>query len=117
MSKMLPNSFKIAFFSLFLLQTISFVNAQLPIEQFLPFGHQFSDAELERADDANSSAIKLDVPFPFFDQLHDRLWINTNGIITFLKPLEKDDFPDCAANLPQKFQGIAPFWLLFKFVI
>lgn len=59
-------------------------------------------------DDGGSGKISLFQPFPFFGKRHDNIYVNNNGIITFLQELKTyrpESFP-----LKDDTPIIAPYW-------
>ncbi|XP_038073405.1 sushi domain-containing protein 2-like [Patiria miniata] len=54
-----------------------------------PFGAAEGDSFLSQSDDASSGAIPITIPFPFFDHSHDALFVNTNGVVSFLIPVSQ----------------------------
>ncbi|XP_071497302.1 sushi domain-containing protein 2-like [Diadema antillarum] len=73
-----------------------------------PYGESVGDSRLPRNDDGGSGEIVLDLEFPYFDQNHEFLIVNTNGIISFLKNVSQytpDSFP-----LDDDRRVVAPFW-------
>jgi hypothetical protein len=80
--------------------------AEVPIEDFFPFGVEAGDAELERADDASSPPQSLSLPYPFFDIAQQNLWVNENGMVSFDRKHE-DFTPFCNSS---QYKIIVPFW-------
>ncbi|XP_070175802.1 sushi domain-containing protein 2-like [Littorina saxatilis] len=75
---------------------------------FYPYGEDASDNATEKTDDGGSGKITLWQPFPFFAKRHDKLYVNNNGVISFLQNLRiyrPEDFP-LTDNTPL----IAPYW-------
>ena len=86
-------------------------SAQAPLLTGLGGERGYGETCLHRNDDGSSSAIDLTPVFPaglrFFDRTHTRVFVNTNGNITFggaLSTYTPNAFP--VANQPM----IAPFW-------
>ncbi|XP_070567838.1 sushi domain-containing protein 2-like isoform X2 [Ptychodera flava] len=76
-------------------------------ELFYPYGPEVGDNNNSINDDESSGEIFISIPFPFFDQDHDSLWVNTNGIISFLSEVRQytpDPFPLVGRRV------VAPFW-------
>ncbi|XP_070567836.1 sushi domain-containing protein 2-like [Ptychodera flava] len=74
---------------------------------FYPYGAEVGDNINLINDDGSSGEIFISIPFPFFDQDHDSLWVNTNGIISFLSEVSQftpDPFPLEGRRV------VAPFW-------
>ena len=86
------------------------MNCNVAVNEFFPFGTQHGDIELNPAnkDDGSSNTISLIIAFPFFNYLHNSIWVNVNGAISFLKPISTYT-PICTA-MTQEFRMIAPFW-------
>ncbi|XP_070554812.1 sushi, nidogen and EGF-like domain-containing protein 1 [Ptychodera flava] len=73
-----------------------------------PYGPEFGDNVNEKNDDGGSGEYFVSIPFPFFDENHDSLWVNTNGVISFLTEVmtfTPDPFP-----LDDNRRLVAPFW-------
>ncbi|XP_072040715.1 sushi domain-containing protein 2-like [Amphiura filiformis] len=72
-----------------------------------PYGAEVGDIALPEEDDGGTS-IDIDIDFPFFDHNHRSLFINTNGIISFLQNVVQytpEVFP-----LGNNRRVIAPYW-------
>ncbi|XP_038054969.1 sushi domain-containing protein 2-like [Patiria miniata] len=77
---------------------------------FFPYGSSVGDKELPIEDD---TGIELELPatisyFPFFDQNHRSLYVNTNGVVSFLQNVVQytpESFP-----LGNDRRIIAPYW-------
>ncbi|XP_022099546.1 sushi domain-containing protein 2-like [Acanthaster planci] len=75
---------------------------------FFPYGPDEGDVELPIEDD---TGIELQISisyFPFFDQNHRSLYVNTNGVVSFLENVVQytpDSFP-----LGNNRRIIAPYW-------
>ncbi|XP_046338970.2 sushi domain-containing protein 2-like isoform X2 [Haliotis rufescens] len=80
----------------------------LPLSDFYPFNASAGDNLTDDSDDGGSGSIKIGVPFPFFNRSHDKIFVNNNGIISFLDQLKTyrpENFP-----LDSETPIIAPFW-------
>ncbi|XP_070554203.1 protein mesh-like [Ptychodera flava] len=77
-------------------------------EVLYPYGPEFGDAINELNDDGSSGQVFLSTLFPFFDEDHDFLWVNTNGVISFLK--EVVAYTPLSFPLGDDWRLIAPFW-------
>ncbi|XP_033646828.1 sushi domain-containing protein 2-like [Asterias rubens] len=91
---------------LLFLTVVSLVTAQ---EQglFFPYGREAGDSNLEPEDDGGEEVV-ISIDFPFFDQNHRSLYVNTNGVVSFLQNVVQytpDSFP-----LGNDRRMIAPFW-------
>ncbi|XP_078360280.1 dendrite extension defective protein 1-like [Oculina patagonica] len=76
---------------------------------FYPFGQSQGDQRLPPNDDGGSGTIPISIPFPFFDQKHNSLFVNTNGVISFLAQVTQYTpaaFPLSGDNRKM----VAPFW-------
>ncbi|XP_077984790.1 protein mesh-like [Glandiceps talaboti] len=73
-----------------------------------PYGVEVGDFLTERSDDGSSGEILLSIPFPFFDYNHHSLWVNTNGVISFLTNVWH--FQPAAFPLANDIRLVAPFW-------
>uniref|UniRef100_A0A914Z252 NIDO domain-containing protein n=1 Tax=Panagrolaimus superbus TaxID=310955 RepID=A0A914Z252_9BILA len=60
------------------------------------------------SDDGSTAAQHLTIPFPFFDKLYPKLWINVNGAISFFTTIA--DFTPTCAPVAQAYSMISPFW-------
>lgn len=96
-------------FASFLLS--SRASGMVNLTEFFPFGPSAGDLEVSRGDETNSPEVHLHTPFPFFDELHSTLWINANGGISFLKPIDKY-VPFCGAPTKNDHRIIMPFWFV-----
>ncbi|CAB3980322.1 sushi domain-containing 2-like [Paramuricea clavata] len=84
----------------------SFIQA-VSVREFYPFS-RFTDRKLPANDDGSSGELTLSVPFPFFKSKYQRLYVNTNGVISFKDSVEEFipvTFPT-ANDQPM----IAPYW-------
>ncbi|XP_060075248.1 sushi domain-containing protein 2-like [Ylistrum balloti] len=80
----------------------------IPIEEFYPFGESNGDSDFPKNDDGSSPAVTISTLFPFFNNQHGSLYVNTNGVISFLGVVSQytpDPFP-----LDNSRRLIAPFW-------
>ncbi|KAL9985251.1 hypothetical protein ACROYT_G007629 [Oculina patagonica] len=78
------------------------------LQNFYPFGQSEGDLLLPANDDGSSGTVPISIPFPFFDRNHDSLFVNTNGVISFLVQVSQytpDTFP-----LGDNRRLVAPFW-------
>ncbi|XP_013419198.1 sushi domain-containing protein 2 [Lingula anatina] len=73
-----------------------------------PYGTNNGDATAPVNDDGSTSAITLSTGFPYFDQLHTRLYVNTNGALSFLGTVST--YTPQAFPLDSNRRLIAPFW-------
>ncbi|NXU79942.1 SNED1 protein, partial [Oreotrochilus melanogaster] len=75
---------------------------------FYPFGPTQGDAATRKQDDGGSELRPLSVPFPFFGAGHTGLYVNNNGIISFLK--EVSQFTPVAFPISKDRRVVAAFW-------
>ncbi|XP_078360269.1 sushi domain-containing protein 2-like isoform X2 [Oculina patagonica] len=78
------------------------------LPNFYPFGQSEGDQVLPPNDDGSSGTMPISIPFPFFDQYHNSLFVNNNGVISFLVEVSQytpDTFP-----LGGNRRLVAPFW-------
>uniref|UniRef100_A0A8C6S0V9 Sushi, nidogen and EGF-like domains 1 n=1 Tax=Nannospalax galili TaxID=1026970 RepID=A0A8C6S0V9_NANGA len=66
------------------------------------------DAVTPKQDDGGSGLRPLSVPFPFFGAEHSGLYVNNNGIISFLK--EVSQFTPVAFPIAKDRRVVAAFW-------
>ncbi|CAH3144389.1 unnamed protein product [Pocillopora meandrina] len=93
--------------TLFALSQLSILEA-LVLPNFYPFGQSEGDQLVPTNDDGSSGTIPISVPFPFFDRNHNSLFVNTNGVISFLVQVSQytpDTFP-----LDGNRRVVASFW-------
>ena len=84
------------------------VYMRIELEDFYPYGPENGDTEVPTNDDESSGLVNIGFPFPFFDDEHESLFVNTNGVISFLRQVSQytpDSFP-----LDNNRRLIAPFW-------
>ena len=55
----------------------------IEIQDFLPYGIDVGDKQMPTTDDAASDPIDISVKFPFFQNNFQRIFLSTNGLITF----------------------------------
>ncbi|KAM6260373.1 sushi, nidogen and EGF-like domain-containing protein 1 isoform 10-T10 [Spheniscus humboldti] len=80
----------------------------VPLADFYPFGPTQGDAATRKQDDGGSELRPLSVPFPFFGAGHTGLYVNNNGIISFLK--EVSQFTPVAFPISKDRRVVAAFW-------
>ncbi|XP_078360277.1 sushi domain-containing protein 2-like isoform X2 [Oculina patagonica] len=78
------------------------------IPNFYSFGQSEGDLLLPPNDDESSGTIPISIPFPFFDRNHDSLFVNTNGVISFL--VQVSQYTPDAFPLGDNRRLVAPFW-------
>lgn len=80
----------------------------IKFKDLYPFGDQAGDTAMGKNDDGSSPEIPISTLFPFFNHQHSKLIVNTNGVISFLKPVSTytpNPFP-----IPNDARMIALFW-------
>uniref|UniRef100_A0ABM0M9L1 Protein mesh-like n=1 Tax=Saccoglossus kowalevskii TaxID=10224 RepID=A0ABM0M9L1_SACKO len=77
-------------------------------EIFYPYGPEIGDETNPINDDGSSGEQFISIPFPFFETFHDSLWINTNGIISFIMGIE--EYTPHPFPLGDTWRVVAPFW-------
>ncbi|XP_036757174.2 sushi, nidogen and EGF-like domain-containing protein 1 isoform X1 [Manis pentadactyla] len=78
------------------------------LADFYPFGAERGDAVTPKQDDGGSGLRPLSVPFPFFGAEHSGLYVNNNGIVSFLK--EVSQFTPVAFPIAKDRCVVAAFW-------
>ncbi|KAM6178478.1 LOW QUALITY PROTEIN: sushi, nidogen and EGF-like domain-containing protein 1 [Rhynchocyon petersi] len=78
------------------------------LADFYPFGAERGDAVTPKQDDGGSGLRPLSAPFPFFGARHSGLYVNNNGIISFLK--EVSQFTPAAFPIAKDRCVVAAFW-------
>ncbi|XP_063263861.1 sushi, nidogen and EGF-like domain-containing protein 1 isoform X5 [Prinia subflava] len=81
---------------------------EVPLGDFYPFGPAQGDAATRKQDDGGSELRPLSIPFPFFGAGHTGLYVNNNGIISFLK--EVSQFTPVAFPISKDRRVVAAFW-------
>ncbi|XP_036174838.1 sushi, nidogen and EGF-like domain-containing protein 1 isoform X2 [Myotis myotis] len=84
------------------------VRGAVALADFYPFGAEHGDAVTPKQDDGGSGLRPLSVPFPFFGAEHSGLYVNNNGIISFLK--EVSQFTPVAFPIAKDRCVVAAFW-------
>ncbi len=75
---------------------------------FVKFGPAHGDLMIQPNDDGSSGSIHISTAFPYFDHLHNFLFVSTNGVISFLRAVSTytpESFP-----LGSDRRLIAAFW-------
>ena len=55
---------------------ISFLTEAIRLPKFYPFGTSEGDQVVSRNDDGSSGEVQISIPFPFFDQYHNSLFVS-----------------------------------------
>ncbi|XP_059785117.1 sushi, nidogen and EGF-like domain-containing protein 1 isoform X10 [Balaenoptera ricei] len=84
------------------------VRGAVALADFYPFGAERGDAVTPKQDDGGSGLRPLSVLFPFFGAEHSGLYVNNNGIISFLK--EVSQFTPVAFPIAKDRCVVAAFW-------
>ncbi|XP_053453179.1 sushi, nidogen and EGF-like domain-containing protein 1 isoform X2 [Nycticebus coucang] len=84
------------------------VRGAVAVSDFYPFGEEHGDAVTPKQDDGGSGLQPLSVSFPFFGVEHSGLYVNNNGIISFLK--EVSQFTPVAFPIAKDRCVVAAFW-------
>nr|XP_031308454.1 sushi, nidogen and EGF-like domain-containing protein 1 isoform X1 [Camelus dromedarius]XP_031308455.1 sushi, nidogen and EGF-like domain-containing protein 1 isoform X1 [Camelus dromedarius] len=84
------------------------VRGAVALADFYPFGAERGDAVTPKQDDGGSGLRPLSVPFPFFGSEHSGLYVNNNGVISFLK--EVSQFTPAAFPIAKDRCVVAAFW-------
>ncbi|XP_049629341.1 sushi, nidogen and EGF-like domain-containing protein 1 [Suncus etruscus] len=78
------------------------------LADFYPFGVEQGDSITPKQDDGGSGLRPLSVRFPFFGAEHSGLYVNNNGVISFLK--EVSQFTPAAFPIAKDRCVVAAFW-------
>ncbi|XP_063058064.1 sushi, nidogen and EGF-like domain-containing protein 1 isoform X2 [Engraulis encrasicolus] len=84
------------------------VEAAVPLEDFYPYGDEQGDAKTVAQDDGGSGLQEISVAFPFFGDRHTGLYVNNNGLVSFLR--EVSQFTPVAFPIAGDRRVVAPFW-------
>ncbi|XP_072771226.1 sushi, nidogen and EGF-like domain-containing protein 1 [Nerophis lumbriciformis] len=82
--------------------------AAVPLEDFYPFGLDQGDSQTVAQDDGGSGLVEISVAFPFFGDRHSGLYVNNNGLVSFLR--EVSQFTPVAFPIAGDRRAVAPFW-------
>ncbi|XP_078419579.1 sushi, nidogen and EGF-like domain-containing protein 1 [Cetorhinus maximus] len=80
----------------------------VPLSDFYPFGLEHGDTVNAKVDDGGSGLVEISLRFPFFGERHSGLYVNNNGIISFLK--EVSQFTPVAFPISNDRRVVAAFW-------
>ena len=95
--------------SIYVIFVVSFYLPQVELQNssnFYSFGTAFGDTLLPKNDDGSFGPVKLGVNIPFFGNIYSNLFVNTNGVISFLFPINSSKPLDFPMFVPL----IAVFW-------
>nr|XP_006816089.1 PREDICTED: uncharacterized protein LOC100367463 [Saccoglossus kowalevskii] len=76
--------------------------------KFYPYGSVFNDNANFVNDDESSGEININHAFPFFGISHSSLWVNTNGVISFVREIWQ--YTPIEFPLGNEWKMVAPFW-------
>ncbi|XP_051928957.1 sushi, nidogen and EGF-like domain-containing protein 1 isoform X1 [Hippocampus zosterae] len=82
--------------------------AAVTMEDFYPFGPERGDVQTAAQDDGGSGLLDISVAFPFFGDRHTGLYVNNNGLVSFLR--EVSQFTPVAFPIAGDRRVVAPFW-------
>uniref|UniRef100_A0AAY4ES26 Sushi, nidogen and EGF-like domain-containing protein 1 n=1 Tax=Denticeps clupeoides TaxID=299321 RepID=A0AAY4ES26_9TELE len=82
--------------------------AAVPLGDFYPFGPEEGDSQTPAQDDGGSGLMETSVAFPFFGDRHAGLYVNNNGLVSFLR--EVSQFTPVAFPIAGDRRVVAPFW-------
>ncbi|KAM4693949.1 sushi, nidogen and EGF-like domain-containing protein 1 isoform 2-T2 [Discoglossus pictus] len=80
----------------------------VPLEDFYPFGPRVGDFVTRRQDDGGSGLLPISNPFTFFGDKHGGLYVNNNGVVSFLR--EVSQFTPVAFPISGDRRVVAAFW-------
>ncbi|XP_036426286.1 sushi, nidogen and EGF-like domain-containing protein 1 [Colossoma macropomum] len=84
------------------------VELAVPLHDFYPFGQEQGDTLTIKQDDGGSGLVDISVAFPFFGDRHTGLYVNNNGLVSFLR--EVSQFTPVAFPIAGDRRVVAPFW-------
>uniref|UniRef100_A0A8C6TT76 Sushi, nidogen and EGF-like domain-containing protein 1 n=1 Tax=Neogobius melanostomus TaxID=47308 RepID=A0A8C6TT76_9GOBI len=84
------------------------VHTAVPLGDFYPFGLDRGDAQTIAQDDGGSRLVEISVAFPFFGDRHTGLYVNNNGLVSFLR--EVSQFTPVAFPIAGDRRVVAAFW-------
>uniref|UniRef100_A0AAQ5XT91 Sushi, nidogen and EGF-like domain-containing protein 1 n=1 Tax=Amphiprion ocellaris TaxID=80972 RepID=A0AAQ5XT91_AMPOC len=90
------------------LLSLNLVEPAVPLEDFYPFGQDKGDSQTITQDDGGSGLLEISVAFPFFGDRHTGLYVNNNGLVSFLR--EVSQFTPVAFPIAGDRRVVAPFW-------
>ncbi|XP_020488730.2 sushi, nidogen and EGF-like domain-containing protein 1 isoform X1 [Labrus bergylta] len=96
------------FCTLLSLDLLPGVEPAVPLEDFYPFGQDEGDSQTIAQDDGGSRLLEISVAFPFFGDRHTGLYVNNNGLVSFLR--EVSQFTPVAFPIAGDRRVVAPFW-------
>uniref|UniRef100_A0A3P8UNW3 Sushi, nidogen and EGF-like domain-containing protein 1 n=1 Tax=Cynoglossus semilaevis TaxID=244447 RepID=A0A3P8UNW3_CYNSE len=84
------------------------VHPAVSLKDFYPFGQDKGDSQTNAQDDGGSGLVDISVAFPFFGDRHAGLYVNNNGLVSFLR--EVSQFTPVAFPIAGDRRVVAPFW-------
>uniref|UniRef100_A0A8C9V4C8 Sushi, nidogen and EGF like domains 1 n=1 Tax=Scleropages formosus TaxID=113540 RepID=A0A8C9V4C8_SCLFO len=90
------------------LDLLAVVETAVPLEDFYPFGPDEGDSQTMKQDDGGSGLVEISVAIPFFGDRHTGLYVNNNGLVSFLR--EVSQFTPVAFPIAGDRKVVAPFW-------
>ncbi|XP_029988085.1 sushi, nidogen and EGF-like domain-containing protein 1 isoform X2 [Sphaeramia orbicularis] len=105
---LLPSCFFSCFTLLLSVDLLPGVEPAVPLEDFYPFGQDKGDSQTISQDDGGSGLVEISVAFPFFGDRHTGLYVNNNGLVSFLR--EVSQFTPVAFPIAGDRRVVAPFW-------
>ncbi|XP_030228777.1 LOW QUALITY PROTEIN: sushi, nidogen and EGF-like domain-containing protein 1 [Gadus morhua] len=78
------------------------------LEDMYPFGPEQGDTRTSAQDDGGSGLVEISLGFPFFGDKHNGLYVNNNGLVSFLR--EVSQFTPVAFPIAGDRRVVAPFW-------
>ncbi|KAL4630710.1 sushi, nidogen and EGF-like domain-containing protein 1 [Arapaima gigas] len=90
------------------LDLLAVVEPAVPLEDFYPFGPDEGDSQTMKQDDGGSGLVEISVSIPFFGDRHTGLYVNNNGLVSFLR--EVSQFTPVAFPIAGDRKVVAPFW-------
>ncbi|XP_069053640.1 sushi, nidogen and EGF-like domain-containing protein 1 isoform X2 [Lepisosteus oculatus] len=90
------------------LDLLAVVELAVPLRDFYPFGQDHGDTQTMKQDDGGSGLVEISVAFPFFGDRHTGLYVNNNGLVSFLR--EVSQFTPVAFPIAGDRRVVAPFW-------
>ena len=81
--------------------------SSISLDQLFPYGLQFGDSPLlPGREDAASAEVRLAVPIKFFQREHNSIFVNENGLVSFLTEISTF----YSVQFPMEYPIIAPFY-------
>lgn len=93
---------------LLLWYVFSIAHGLVPLSDFYPFGYEEGDSVTRRQDDGGSGLLPISRAFTFFGDKHSGLYINNNGVVSFLR--EVSQFTPVAFPISGDRRVVAAFW-------